>query len=97
MRSFNIKEAAEFLQTSESTLEELLKTGEILAAKHGQSWCFLEEDLKAYHRRQAIRQMEEMKTTGRVTTSLSAVREKVAPLRKTRNAKPSLDGYGVPA
>jgi excisionase family DNA binding protein len=94
MKTYDFKEAAEFLKTSESTLDELLRSGEILAAKHGQSWCFLEDDLVAYHRRQSFRQMEEMKTLGRVNTSLSQVKA-TQPRRRTRNNKPNLADYSV--
>ena len=83
MISYDIAGAAAFLQMSESTLAELLKTGEIMAAKHGQRWCFLEDDLVAYHRKQALIQMERMREVGRVQTSFTQVKVK-------RNAKPVL-------
>jgi excisionase family DNA binding protein len=79
MNTYDIKQAAEFLKTSVSTLEEILKTGELVAAKHGQSWCFLEADLIEFHRKRAAAQMEQMRTTGKVITSFSEARKRKAP------------------
>ena len=83
MITYDKAAAADFLKVGESTLDELLKTGEIMAAKHGIRWCFLEEDLIAYHRKQSQIQMEAMRELGRVQTSFTQLKIK-------RNAKPVL-------
>jgi len=51
MRTYGIKECAEFLKVSTSTAAELAVTGELPGARVGHAWVFLEEDLVCYLQR----------------------------------------------
>jgi excisionase family DNA binding protein len=87
MKTYTFIEAAKVLNTSESTLSELLVKGIIRAAKFGQSWCIPEESLDAYLRAEVERQ-----TLERVEALYQGVKPKVPTARgKLRTVKPDLD------
>jgi len=50
MQTFDLKQAAQFLQMSPATLGEKARSGQIPAAKPGKSWVFLEDDLVTFIR-----------------------------------------------
>ena len=49
-RTFDLQQAAEFLQLSKEELRRRAKRGTVQGAKPGKCWAFLEEDLVAYFR-----------------------------------------------
>jgi excisionase family DNA binding protein len=59
MKTYSFVEATKVLNTSESTLNELLVNGVIPAAKIGMGWCIPEENLDAYLRSEVERQTVE--------------------------------------
>lgn len=56
MKTYSFSEAAKILQTSETTLSGLLVKAVIPAAKIGQLWVILEENLNDYLRAEVERQ-----------------------------------------
>ena len=50
MKTFGLKEAADFLLMTPSALRKKVFTGQIPAAKPGKRWVFVEDDLVAYLR-----------------------------------------------
>ena len=54
--TYNFEDAAAYLNTSESTLSDLLINAEIPAAKIGQSWVIRAENLDEYLRKEVERQ-----------------------------------------
>ncbi|MEA1963655.1 MAG: helix-turn-helix domain-containing protein [Candidatus Aerophobetes bacterium] len=51
-QTFTVQEVAEHLKVTEITIYRLLKKGEIVGYKVGDSWRIDEKDLKAYIKRQ---------------------------------------------
>jgi len=51
-QTFTVQEVAEHLKVTEITIYRLLKKGEIVGYKVGDSWRIDEKDLKAYIRKQ---------------------------------------------
>ena len=49
-RTFDLQQAADFLQISKEELRRRAKRGAVQGAKPGKCWAFLEEDLVAYFR-----------------------------------------------
>ncbi|WP_408629733.1 helix-turn-helix domain-containing protein [Acidithiobacillus ferriphilus] len=49
-RTFDLQQAADFLQLSKEELRRRAKRGAVQGAKPGKCWAFLEEDLVAYFR-----------------------------------------------
>ena len=50
MKTFDLKEAAEFLKMTPEGLRRKVASGEIPGAKPGKRWCFREDDLAEYLR-----------------------------------------------
>jgi excisionase family DNA binding protein len=50
VQTLSLKQAAAFLQMSQSTLRDKVKAGLVPGAKPGKQWVFLEDDLVAYIR-----------------------------------------------
>jgi excisionase family DNA binding protein len=87
MKTYSFIEAAQVLNTSESTLSELLINGVIPAAKFGQSWCIAEESLDAYLRSEIERQ-----TVERIECVKRGVKPHAATARGSRRTfKPDLE------
>jgi excisionase family DNA binding protein len=87
MRTYTFIEAAKVLNTSETTLSELLTNGAIPAAKFGQSWCIAEESLDAYLRSEIERQ-----TVERLECIKRGVKPHAATARGSRRTyKPNLE------
>jgi excisionase family DNA binding protein len=87
MNTYNFDEAAAYLKTSATTLNELLKNAIIPAAKIGQGWCIRGEDLNNYLRSEIERQTLER---------LDSIRAGQKPHVKTgrgrlRTVKPNID------
>lgn len=61
--TFNLKEAAMFLQMSSSALREKAKTGKIPGAKIGKSWVFIDIDLAGYIRSQYADSRQALRVT----------------------------------
>ncbi|RQR81470.1 MULTISPECIES: helix-turn-helix domain-containing protein [unclassified Burkholderia] len=53
MRTLDLIECAEFLKIDRSTLLDIVHRGDILGAKIGRAWVFLEDDVVTYLREQA--------------------------------------------
>ncbi|MBR7961398.1 helix-turn-helix domain-containing protein [Burkholderia vietnamiensis] len=53
MRTLDLIECAEFLKVDRTTLLDIVHRGEILGAKIGRAWVFLEDDVVGYLRTQA--------------------------------------------
>jgi excisionase family DNA binding protein len=87
MKTYSFIEAAQVLNTSETTLSELLTNGVIPAAKFGQSWCIAEESLDAYLRSEIERQ-----TVERIECVKRGVKPHAATARGSRRTfKPDLE------
>ena len=52
VRTFDLKQAADFLKVSPCTAQEMAASGELPGAKIGRAWVFLEEDLVNWLREQ---------------------------------------------
>jgi len=50
-----VKEAAEFLRASQSTVYRMIKRGDLKAHKVGKKWLFYKKDLKEFVERNAYR------------------------------------------
>lgn len=85
MKTYSFNEAAKILQTSETTLSGLLVNAIIPAAKIGQLWVILEENLDAYLRSEVERQ-----TLERLEFIDRGEKPKVATGSR-RTVKPNLD------
>jgi excisionase family DNA binding protein len=87
MKTYDFIEATKVLNTSETTLSELLTKGIIPAAKFGQSWCIPEENLDNYLRAEVERQ-----TLERIECISRGEKPRVATARGSlRTVKPDLD------
>ena len=53
MKTFDLIECADFLKVDRNTVMKLAGRGELLGAKIGRAWVFLEEDVVAFLRRKA--------------------------------------------
>jgi excisionase family DNA binding protein len=71
MKTLDLLECADFLKIDRTTLLRLANAGEITGAKIGRAWVFLEDDVVAYLKRQAIEQ-----TRARALAHLEAGNEK---------------------
>jgi hypothetical protein len=95
MRTFDLIECADFLKVDRNTVMKLAGRGELLGAKIGRAWVFLEEDVVTFLRKKAQEQ-----TTARLQGAYEPeVDEKVAraiarqipvqdPRRPGRRARP---------
>lgn len=52
MRTFDLLECADFLKVDRNKVLSLAGSGELLGAKIGRAWVFLEDDVVAYLRKQ---------------------------------------------
>lgn len=66
MRTFDLQECADFLKVDRTTAMKLAQQGEIVGARIGRAWVFLEDDVVAFLREQAQRQTLE-RLEGRTT------------------------------
>lgn len=93
MKTYSFTEAVKFLNTSDTTLSDLLVNGVIRAAKIGQTWCIREEDLDAYLKSEVDRQ-----TAERLEFIARGEKPRVKTARGQRTPKPDLDKeFGVAA
>ncbi|UJH74347.1 helix-turn-helix domain-containing protein [Burkholderia cenocepacia] len=56
MRTFDLQECADFLKVDRTTAMKLAQQGDIVGARIGRAWVFLEDDVVAFLREQAQRQ-----------------------------------------
>lgn len=56
MRSMDLLECAEFLKVDRTTAMKLAQRGEIVGARVGRAWVFLEDDVVAFLRKTAQQQ-----------------------------------------
>lgn len=56
MRTFDLQECADFLKVDRTTAMKLAQQGNIVGARIGRAWVFLEDDVVAFLREQAQRQ-----------------------------------------
>lgn len=59
MRTLNVDQCAELLNTSYTVISELAVQGELPGAKIGKSWVFLEDDIVEYLRGEVRKQQAE--------------------------------------
>ncbi|TKC83958.1 helix-turn-helix domain-containing protein [Trinickia terrae] len=56
MRTFDLQECADFLKVDRTTAMKLAQQGDIVGARIGRAWVFLEDDVVAFLREQAQKQ-----------------------------------------
>jgi len=56
VRTFDLQECADFLKVDRTTAMKLAQQGEIVGARIGRAWVFLEDDIVAFLREQAHKQ-----------------------------------------
>ncbi len=56
MRTFDLQECADFLKVDRTTAMKLAQHGDIVGARIGRAWVFLEDDVVAFLREQAQQQ-----------------------------------------
>ncbi|WP_081087759.1 helix-turn-helix domain-containing protein [Burkholderia stagnalis] len=66
MRTFDLQECADFLKIDRTTAMKLAQQGDIVGARIGRAWVFLEDDVVAFLREQAQQQTLE-RLEGRTT------------------------------
>ncbi|TDA46211.1 helix-turn-helix domain-containing protein [Burkholderia pyrrocinia] len=66
MRTFDLQECADFLKVDRTTAMKLAQQGDIVGARIGRAWVFLEDDVVAFLREQAQQQTLE-RLEGRTT------------------------------
>ncbi|UOB56547.1 helix-turn-helix domain-containing protein [Burkholderia pyrrocinia] len=59
MRTFDLQECADFLKVDRTTAMKLAQQGDIVGARIGRAWVFLEDDVVAFLREQAQQQTQE--------------------------------------
>jgi excisionase family DNA binding protein len=95
MKTLDINEAAEFLKVHRNTALELAERGDLIGAKIGRAWVFLEDDLVEFLRAQSRQQTRERQNLkeGREletrTVSKSPFND-VSPLALKRRARRSI-------
>ena len=72
MRTFDLQECADFLKVDRTTAMKLAQQGDIVGARIGRAWVFLEDDVVAFLREQAQRQTLE-RIERQTTPNLSGV------------------------
>ncbi|HDR9134966.1 helix-turn-helix domain-containing protein [Burkholderia vietnamiensis] len=97
MRTLDLIECAEFLKIDRTTLLTIVHRGDILGAKIGRAWVFLEDDVVAYLREQVQAQtqqrIEQIRNGTGVTDARvdNAIRKQLCatdPRRPGRKARP---------
>ena len=97
MRTLDLIECAEFLKIDRTTLLDIVHRGDILGAKIGRAWVFLEDDVVAYLREQVqaqtqkrIEQIRSGSTTTdeRVRRAITKQLSATDPRRPGRKARP---------
>ena len=87
MRTFDLQECADFLKVDRTTAMKLAQQGDIIGARIGRAWVFLEDDVVAFLREQAQKQTLE-RLEGRVIPNASETdrRAHAAITRQLQNA-----------
>ena len=75
MRTLDLIECAEFLKIDRTTLLDIVHRGDILGAKIGRAWVFLEDDVVAYLREQV--QAQTQKRIEQIMLGSAAINQKV--------------------
>lgn len=98
MRTLDLIECAEFLKIDRTTLLDIVHRGDILGAKIGRAWVFLEDDVVAYLREQVqaqtqkrieqIRGGSSSSTDDRVHRAITKQLSATDPRRPGRKARP---------
>lgn len=97
MRTLDLIECAEFLKIDRTTLLDIVHRGDILGAKIGRAWVFLEDDVVAYLREQVQAQtqkrIEQIRsgsstTDERVHRAITKQLSATDPRRPGRKARP---------
>jgi excisionase family DNA binding protein len=97
VRTLDLIECAEFLKIDRTTLLDIVHRGDILGAKIGRAWVFLEDDVVAYLREQAQAQtqkrIEQIRcgspaTDARVDKAIRKQLSQTDPRRPGRRARP---------
>ena len=86
MRTFNLKECAQFLKIGESTAQALAAAGRIPGAKVGVAWVFLEDDIVEFLRNrvreETERRRERAKTVSAELSPIEVPRRTGRPRRR---------------
>ncbi|WP_175796358.1 helix-turn-helix domain-containing protein [Burkholderia anthina] len=97
MRTLDLIECAEFLKIDRTTLLDIVHRGDILGAKIGRAWVFLEDDVVAYLREQVQSQTQQRieqirsgspTTDVRVSKAIQKQLSETDPRRPGRKARP---------
>jgi excisionase family DNA binding protein len=97
VRTLDLIECAEFLKIDRTTLLDIVHRGDILGAKIGRAWVFLEDDVVAYLREQVQAQtqkrIEQIRsgspaTDERIHRAITKQLSATDPRRPGRKARP---------
>ncbi|MBR8032313.1 helix-turn-helix domain-containing protein [Burkholderia vietnamiensis] len=91
MRTFDLQECADFLKVDRTTAMKLAQRGDIVGARIGRAWVFLEDDVVAFLREQAQRQTLE-RLEGRSDSAEIDRRTQAAIQRQLQPAPPRRAG-----
>ncbi|MDW5417716.1 helix-turn-helix domain-containing protein [Iodobacter sp. CM08] len=92
MKSYDIATAAAFLNIHPTTLSELAASGELIAAKIGRAYVFLEDDLVSYVRSVAAKQTaaRRKKKAEREALAMPVIQN---PVGRKNKPRPDLSAY----
>ncbi|MDY7537520.1 helix-turn-helix domain-containing protein [Undibacterium sp. RTI2.1] len=98
MKTFEIDEAAAFLNIGRTHALTLAGSGELPGAKIGREWVFLENDLVEYLQAEVRKQVRERRARATVSQDLDAAVSNIMPSVskskvKTRKPLPDLSQY----
>ncbi|MCO1349982.1 helix-turn-helix domain-containing protein (plasmid) [Burkholderia vietnamiensis] len=100
MRTFDLQECADFLKVDRTTAMKLAQQGDIVGARIGRAWVFLEDDVVAFLRERAQQQTLE-RLEGRITPNRADIdhRTQVAiqrQLQQSVSRKPGRTARALP-
>ncbi|MCW3640472.1 helix-turn-helix domain-containing protein [Burkholderia cenocepacia] len=100
MRTFDLQECADFLKVDRTTAMKLAQQGDIVGARIGRAWVFLEDDVVAFLREQAQQQTLE-RLEGRTMPDRSTIDRRThaaiqRQLQPTPSRKPGRAARALP-
>ncbi|WP_174991953.1 helix-turn-helix domain-containing protein [Burkholderia arboris] len=93
MRTFDLQECADFLKVDRTTAMRLAQQGDIVGARIGRAWVFLEDDVVAFLREQAQKQTLE-RIEGRSNHDQSEIDRRVHAAIQRQVQQPSVRKAG---
>lgn len=88
MRTFDLQECADFLKVDRTTAMKLAQQGDIVGARIGRAWVFLEDDVVAFLREQAQQQTLE-RLEGRTSNHTETDRRAQAAIQRQLQTLPT--------